>query len=218
MNSSNSYTLRISILALAAALALIAPIAHAQTISDIEPLIAEPAMTETVAEVAATETEVSPTQAEIAAPQQFVVFLPLILTPGAASSEISVPAEVQQAVALTNQYRTAAQCQPLKISAQLTSAASAHSQDMASHNFFSHTGSDGSLPWDRIRRTGYSYSSAGENIAAGYYTAESVVQGWYNSPGHRANMLNCNYTEIGIAYADGGAYGRYWTQVFAKPR
>lgn len=211
MKLFSSHTLHISILALATAFALIAPVAHAQTGSDIEPLVAEPAMTETVAEVAAT-------QAEIAAPQQLAIFLPITLTPGAASSEISVPAEVQQAVALTNQYRAAAQCQPLKISAQLTSAASAHSQDMAGNNFFSHTGSDGSLPWDRIKRTGYTYSSAGENIAAGYYTAESVVQGWYNSPGHRANMLNCNYTEIGIAYANGGTYGRYWTQVFAKPR
>ena len=85
-------------------------------------------------------------------------------------------------------------------------------------NFFSHTGSDGSSPLDRIKRTGYSYRSAAENIAAGYRTAGDVVQGWYNSPGHRQNMLNCHLHEIGVAYADGGSYGRYWTQVFATPR
>lgn len=148
------------------------------------------------------------------------VYLPFVTAPGATgNSDVNTLSPLaQQVVDLTNRYRAVAGCAPLRISPQLTIAASIHSQDMVTNNFFSHTGSDGSSPWDRIRRTGYSYSIAAENIAAGYRTAEDVVQGWYGSEGHRRNMLNCNLREIGVAYADGGSFGRYWTQVFATPR
>ena len=107
---------------------------------------------------------------------------------------------------------------------KLVAAARGHSNDMAINDFFSHTGSDGSSPWDRIERQGYSLASGGENIAAGYSTPASVMDGWMNSPGHRANILNCGFTEIGIGYAyladDTGSvnYHHYWTQDFATPR
>ena len=91
------------------------------------------------------------------------------------------------------------------------------------YDFFSHTGADGSTVGDRVQNSGYQYSNAGENIAAGQTTAVDVVEGWINSPGHRANILNPNYTEIGVGYEylqnDTGSinYNHYWTQVFGTP-
>ena len=104
---------------------------------------------------------------------------------------------------------------------QLT--AEGHSQDMAINDYFSHNTPDGTTPWDRIRAQGYFYSMAGENIAAGYASPESVVQAWMNSDGHRANILNCGFKDIGVGYYylenDTGEvnYRHYWTQVFASP-
>jgi uncharacterized protein YkwD len=120
---------------------------------------------------------------------------------------------------LINQERAKNGLPALKRQSQLDSAARKHSADMACNNYFSHTGLDGSAPWDRMAREGYSYSWAGENIAAGYSTAESVVTGWMNSSGHRANILSTNFTEIGIGYAYRAAstYGHYWTTTFGKP-
>ena len=91
---------------------------------------------------------------------------------------------------------------------------------MALQDFFSHTGIDGSTMTQRIGVAGYQFSSAAENIAAGYTTPEEVVGGWMNSPGHRANILNPNLTEIGVGYycleTDPGTlnYNHYWTQDF----
>lgn len=101
---------------------------------------------------------------------------------------------------------------------RLDLAAQGHSRDMATNNYFSHTGRDGSMPWDRVTRQGYAWSSVGENIAAGYSTPEAVVQGWLSSPGHCANIMNPRYTQTGIGLATGGSYRYYWTQVFARPR
>lgn len=125
----------------------------------------------------------------------------------------SVVAEV---TALTNQHRAAAGCPALTINAQLNAAAQRHSNDMATHDFMSHTGSDGSSPWDRMQDAGYSFSNAAENVAAGYASAEAVVTAWMGSEGHRANILNCNLREIGIGYAYNAAssYRHYWTQAF----
>lgn len=126
-------------------------------------------------------------------------------------------------VALVNQERAEAGCRPLQIDSRLASAATAHSLDMATNDFFDHVGSDGSSPGDRILDAGYSYSRAGENIAAGYTTPEAVVAGWMNSSGHRDNILNCAFTETGVGYIflaeDGGQvnYHHYWTHVFAAP-
>jgi uncharacterized protein YkwD len=104
----------------------------------------------------------------------------------------------------------------------LTSAAQSHSLDMACQSFFSHTGSDGSSPFDRMSWAGYSFSAAAENIFAGSGSYDSPAQAfdaWLNSSGHRDNMLNPDYTEIGIGYAgnSNGAYTGYFTADFAKP-
>ncbi|NNJ11527.1 hypothetical protein EKD04_014415 [Chloroflexales bacterium ZM16-3] len=124
---------------------------------------------------------------------------------------------VLQVLAHTNAYRDQAGCPALNLQSQLVQAAQRHSDDMALKDFVGHTGSDSSVPWDRIHDTGYQYSLAAENAAGGYSTPAAVVEGWYNSPGHQANMLNCALKEIGIGYAErvGTQYTHYWTQVFA---
>lgn len=146
------------------------------------------------------------------------LYLPTILRPGVLSGF------AQQVVQITNEERSRAGCGPVTVSQQLTAAAQGHSEDMALNDFFSHTGSNGSQFWQRIEAAGYQYWSAGENIAAGYHTAQAVMDGWMGSSGHRANILNCDYREIGVGYylleSDTGTvnYGHYWTQVLARPR
>ncbi|GAA3774035.1 hypothetical protein GCM10023083_08780 [Streptomyces phyllanthi] len=114
---------------------------------------------------------------------------------------------------LVNAEREKAGCAPLTENAKLTKAAQDHSQDMADHKNMSHTGSDGSSMSDRLSRVGYKFRSAGENVAYGYNTPESVMDGWMNSPGHKANILNCGFKEIGIGLAQPGYY---WTQDFGS--
>lgn len=117
---------------------------------------------------------------------------------------------------LVNVERAKHSLSALSWSDELAKVARAHSQDMLSRNFFSHTNPDGKSPFDRIKASGISYRSAGENIAAGQRTPEEVVEAWMNSDGHRANILNSSYTKLGVGYVSGnGAYGTYWTQNFA---
>jgi uncharacterized protein YkwD len=123
-----------------------------------------------------------------------------------------------EVVALTNTQRRSHGCPALTINRTLTTVAGAHSRDMAARRFFAHVNPAGRSPFDRMRAAGYRYSSAAENIAAGYSTPRAVVIGWMNSPDHRANILNCSLTQIGVGYATGGSYGNYWTQDFATPR
>jgi uncharacterized protein YkwD len=101
------------------------------------------------------------------------------------------------------------------MNAKLTKAAQDHSKDMASHRNMSHTGSDGSSPDDRITRAGYSWSSYGENVAYGYSTPEKVMAAWMSSPGHKRNILDCSFKEIGIGLAQPNSY---WTQDFGTAR
>ena len=115
---------------------------------------------------------------------------------------------------LVNAERSRAGCRLLTVNSALTKAARAHSTDMARKNYFSHTSLDGRSAVDRMRAAGYSGRMMGENIAAGQPTAASVVKAWMNSPGHRANILNCGYRYLGVGHATGGYYGNYWTQNF----
>ena len=109
---------------------------------------------------------------------------------------------------------------PLRLSAMLTQAALTQAQDMSAHEHFEHEGTDGSTPSQRVSRTGYQWLNVGENIAAGAATADEVVTGWLNSPGHCKNIMTAAYTEMGIAYAADpkGKAGIYWSQVFGRPR
>jgi stress response protein SCP2 len=118
----------------------------------------------------------------------------------------------------TNAERGRHGLRPLAVDQRLAAAAQAHSADMVRRGFFAHESPDGRQVWDRAVAAGYAYRKVAENIAAGQRTAEEVVRGWMESPGHRANILDRDLTQIGVGRADGGSYGVYWTQVFGTPR
>ncbi|GAA4081050.1 sigma-70 family RNA polymerase sigma factor [Streptomyces shaanxiensis] len=120
---------------------------------------------------------------------------------------------VGQVVALVNKERSAAGCGPLAEDALLNKAAQGHSADMAARGFFDHTNPDGEDPGQRITEAGYRWSTYGENIAQGQQTPEAVMESWMNSPGHRANILNCSFKDIGVGIHDGSG-GPWWTQNF----
>lgn len=119
-------------------------------------------------------------------------------------------------LALINSERQNQGLAALSMNSALTSAARAHSKDMAENNFFSHTGSDGSSPFDRMQRAGYSFTAAAENIYAGNgsnNSAGSAFSAWMSSEGHRQNMLNSAYADAGVGYWCNASsdYGAYFT-------
>ncbi|MEM1254384.1 MAG: CAP domain-containing protein [Cyanobacteria bacterium P01_H01_bin.21] len=128
----------------------------------------------------------------------------------------------QEVLRLTNEFRAKNGRKPLTLNRELNAAAQKHSKAMAEGDFFSHNSLNGDRPWDRAEDEGYTARSMGENIAAGQRTPAQVVQGWIDSPGHRRNMLNPSYTELGVGYFeldnDTGRvnYNRYWTQKFGS--
>jgi uncharacterized protein YkwD len=109
---------------------------------------------------------------------------------------------------------------PVKLSGTLAGVALGHAADMAQHNYFEHEDLAGHSPADRVRAVGYPEKLVGENIAYGPKTAEEVVQGWLDSPGHCENIMDPRFAEMGIAYAAGRASkrGLYWVQLLADPR
>ncbi|WP_037671893.1 CAP domain-containing protein [Streptomyces afghaniensis] len=115
---------------------------------------------------------------------------------------------------LTNRERTRAGLPPLAADPLLTAAAQAHSADMVARDFYAHTAPGGSQPWDRAAAAGSTRRSIGENIACGQRSPAEVVEGWMNSPGHRANILKPGFTHLGVGFAGGGRAGTYWTQLF----
>ena len=117
-----------------------------------------------------------------------------------------------EAVRLTNAQRAQHGCGPLRADSRLRTAARRHSADMHLRHYFEHNSLDGTGPWTRIKAAGYSMPGA-ENIAQGYPTAQTVVQGWMRSPGHRANILNCGLKAVGIG-VEYGQGGPWWTQDF----
>jgi uncharacterized protein YkwD len=115
-----------------------------------------------------------------------------------------------------NRFRSKAGLPSLRINQQLTHAAQARANDMASRNYFSHTSPSGKTPWEFIEENGYEYSNAAENLATGQRTAAEVQRSWERSSGHRANQLNRKFTETGIGIArfrDGVVV----VQIFASP-
>jgi uncharacterized protein YkwD len=111
-----------------------------------------------------------------------------------------------------NAARTQNGVKPVASNPMLMLAALKHATWMDQHKTMSHTGPNGSTFADRIHAEGYVFNAGGENIAAGYTSVAQVMVGWMNSPGHRANILNATYTEIGV-----GVSGNYWCTVFARP-
>jgi uncharacterized protein YkwD len=119
-----------------------------------------------------------------------------------------------EVVSLTNGHRTAHRLPALAIDPALTRAAQSYSEDMVARRFYSHTSPEGTQPWDRAATAGSTHRSIGENIACGQRSPAQVVQGWMDSPGHRANILKPEFTHIGIGLRGGGEAGTYWTQLF----
>ena len=134
-----------------------------------------------------------------------------------------------EVIAMVNQRRAAgATCGGVSkpavpavvLDTRLRCAARKHSKDMAVNNFFSHTGTGNTLPWDRMKLAGYTYNAAGENIAANQDSAAAVMASWMNSTGHCNNIMNGSFKKLGVGYyyrASGAAYKHYWTQDFGAP-
>lgn len=131
-----------------------------------------------------------------------------ITIPGKDSATSSYEAEV---VRLVNLERQKNGLSPLEEDWQLSRVARYKSQDMKDKGYFSHTSPTYGSPFQMMKSFGISYRSAGENIARGQATPAAVVNAWMNSSGHRANILNKNFTHIGVGYVSGG---HYWTQMF----
>ncbi|WP_242866779.1 SafA/ExsA family spore coat assembly protein [Abyssisolibacter fermentans] len=123
----------------------------------------------------------------------------------------------REVINLTNQQRQKNGLPPLKYNWQLSRVARYKSADMRDKNYFSHTSPTYGSPAKMISDFGLKYTAMGENIAMGQRTAWEVVDGWMNSSGHRANILNKNYTEIGVGYAKSSSGKTYWTQMFIRP-
>ena len=104
----------------------------------------------------------------------------------------------------------------LTMNPALRCAARVHSLDMQERDFFAHTNPSNEGPSDRVESAGYLWRRVGENIAVGYGSAESVMEGWLDSDGHCSNLMNPGYTEIGVGYYP--TDGPYWTQAFGTPR
>jgi uncharacterized protein YkwD len=114
--------------------------------------------------------------------------------------------------------RSFAPAPPLTLDRTLDTVAYGHATDMAEHNYFEHEDLAGHTPADRVRAVGYREKLVGENIAFGPRTADEVVQGWLDSPGHCENIMDPRFAQMGVAYAAAHAKrGLFWVQLFAQP-
>lgn len=120
---------------------------------------------------------------------------------------------------IINQYRRDNKLKPLKLNAELTEAAKAHSRDLSKWDRISHYGSDGSNPWDRVKRTGYRARLAAENVGTGQIDFDEVMKGWKASPGHNKNLLLSDASEMGLALVQDPKteFKSFWTLVLASP-
>lgn len=116
-----------------------------------------------------------------------------------------------QVLSLVNEYRGRNGLDPLTLSDELSRVAQAKAQDMKNNNYFSHNSPTYGTPFEMMQSFGVTYRTAGENIAMGYSSPAAVVEGWMNSEGHRANILNSSFTQMGLGYVSSG---NYWCQMF----
>ena len=124
---------------------------------------------------------------------------------------------VDQMLERINAERAAAGRSPLAFCATLQNAAQDHSQDQANTNRMSHTGSNGSTMAQRANAAGYTgWTRLAENVAAGQRSVDQVMNAWMGSSGHRANLLNVEYTHVGVGKASSGSGTLYWTQDFGR--
>ena len=116
---------------------------------------------------------------------------------------------------IINQYRRDKGLKPLKLNTELTEAAKAHSRDLAKWDRISHYGSDGSNPWDRVKRTGFRARLAAENVGTGQISFDEVLRGWKESPGHNKNLLLTDARDMGLALVQDPKteFKSFWTLV-----
>lgn len=129
------------------------------------------------------------------------------------------PDEAQEVTRLINVEREARGLAPLSLDPLLSNAAQGHSDDLAAHNLFSHTGSDGRDFWQRVLDSGYPAYFGGETVAAGYGSPAEVVRGWMGSPPHQHILLLPEVTQLGVGHAQRGGttYFNYWTVDVSVP-
>lgn len=128
---------------------------------------------------------------------------------------------ISDLLAQTNQKRSEKGLSPLRLNSTLSEAAKQKAYDMFENDYWAHISPDGMEPWDFILGQGYDYIYAGENLAKNFSTSKQVVEGWYNSPTHKSNLLGANYDEIGFAVVNGTLNGYETTlvvQMFGRPR
>jgi len=153
----------------------------------------------------------------------------VLATARAAPAAPQAPVLATRALQLVNEIRARgtrcgersfAPAPPVRLSGTLAGVALGHAADMAAHNYFEHEDLAGRSPAQRVRAVGYQEKLVGENIAYGPKSAEEVVQGWLDSPGHCENIMDPRFAEMGIAYSAGRASkrGLYWVQLLADPR
>jgi len=126
--------------------------------------------------------------------------------------------DTERARELVNAYRKQKGLRPLRLQAALTEAARAHSHDLAKWYRISHFGSDGSNPWDRVKRAGYNAKLAAENVGTGQASIEEVIKGWQASPGHNKNLLLADAEHMGIALVQDPKteFKTFWTLVIGS--
>ena len=126
--------------------------------------------------------------------------------------------DAERARDVINTYRQANGQKPLKLNAALTEAAKAHSKDLAKWDRISHYGSDGSNPWDRVKKSGYNAKVAAENVGTGQVTIDEVLKGWKESPGHNKNLLLADADHMGIALVQEpkSEFKTFWTLVIGS--
>ena len=135
-------------------------------------------------------------------------------TPDQPETDGSQDAFANQVVKLVNEERAKAGLSPLTVNSKAANAAQTRAREI--EKSFSHTRPDGSSFNTALTEAGVSFRGAGENIAYGQTTPQQVMEGWMNSSGHRANILNANYTSIGVGHYKNGAGVDYWTQLFIQ--
>ena len=128
--------------------------------------------------------------------------------------------DAERARDMINAYRKEKGLKPLKLNTALTEAAKNHSRDLAKWDRISHYGSDGSNPWDRVKRVGYNAKVTAENVGTGQVTVDEVMKGWQNSPGHNKNLLLTDASDMGIALVQDNKteFKTFWTLVVGSPQ
>lgn len=137
-------------------------------------------------------------------------------TPTAPVENNDLSSTEKEVIRLVNIERSKAGLSPFETSNELSKVARIKSKDMADNKYFSHTSPTYGSPFDMMKHYNIKYNTAGENIAMGHLSAESVVKGWMNSPGHKANILNKNFNKIGVGAYTASNNTIYWTQMFTN--